>query len=46
VTVLRTSRAGDGVSAAPQALQKRAPSGFSPPQLGHMLTAQAYDRGA
>jgi len=35
--------AGASARAAPHALQKRAPSGFSSPQLGQLSTGQVYD---
>src|SRR5881397_2204485 len=40
VTVLRASRTGSAVSAAPQALQKAEPSGFSRPQFGQVSTTR------
>ena len=45
VTTLRYSRPGASLSASgdPQALQKREPAGFSRPQLGQVITAEAYD---
>ena len=44
VTIFRTSRADGASSGEPHALQKRASSGFSRPQLGQAATCGVYER--